>query len=362
MTGSKTTKMKQQCSSLWCARRVVCSLANCITAAGLNWDAFPEPPPEAANWQADPDLIARPGIMKDNRFAKDSYAREKRAALRRDLRFHTQGYTSIKVGSTSGTTSPAVSSACTTHPPGGGWPTQIPRHLGVEHIMVRAASPSTNNTIAGPIDDRAPTSFPVLEAQLESTCTAALGSKVAAPNVSKSTVTEALTETMLIRGIFPEKTHASAPISPRALSSEKENIPAWAISLEKLLAEGTSSKPASASMPPPLRQSLKISTIPEGQAYIYQDGDLSLPAGSHRSFTSLEADYEAAMEASLRVSGASVWASIDHEDNVNDNVLAWQLATADVGIDDAKEVSQITISCEICLQITGPRAAREDVS
>jgi hypothetical protein len=228
--------------------------------------------------------------------------------------------------------------------------------------MVRPASPLTNETVAGPVDDRAPTSFPVLEAQLESKCAAALGSKVAALHVSKSTVTEALTETMSIRGTFPEKIQASAPISPRALSPEKENIPAWAIPLEKLLAEGTSSKPASASMPPPLRQSLMISTTPEGQAYIHQDGDLSFPAGSHRSFTSLEADYEAALEASRPVSGASVWASIDHEDNVNDNVLAWQLATADLGIDDVKEVSHMIVSCELCLRITGPRAAREDIS
>jgi hypothetical protein len=111
--------------------------------AALSWDAFPPPPPEAENWVPDPDSVARPGTLKDPRLCKDPYAEQKKAVLKREMRF--QGLNSMaasrsgSISSSSGSTAPAVRA------PLGTWPAQVPRTSGsyLEIIVPPRTKPAT---------------------------------------------------------------------------------------------------------------------------------------------------------------------------------------------------------------------------
>jgi len=91
--------------------------------AEMSWDAFPAPPPEAANWVPDPDSIARPGILKDPRLHKDPYADQKKAALKREMKFQSNSR-AASISSASGSSAPAVRA------PLGAWPAQVVRDSG----------------------------------------------------------------------------------------------------------------------------------------------------------------------------------------------------------------------------------------
>jgi hypothetical protein len=77
----------------------------------------------------------------------------------------------------------------------------------------------------------------------------------------------------------------------------------------------------------------------------------------------LDQNYKAASEASRRVSGKSnVEVSSDNE-AIDDNALAWKMATTDMGIEDPGEVSAVrAISFMLMLTPTGSETAADDAA
>ncbi|KAH6620365.1 hypothetical protein C7974DRAFT_232111 [Boeremia exigua] len=98
-----------------------------VKAAGLSWDSFPAPTPEAATWQPDPESVPGTGRLPDPRFDRYLPTDRQRQALKRE-RLLTDGLTgSVSNGSLTTANSTRV----------GNWPAPMPR----AHYLPRASAP-----------------------------------------------------------------------------------------------------------------------------------------------------------------------------------------------------------------------------
>jgi hypothetical protein len=87
------------------------------------------------------------------------------------------------------------------------------------------------------------------------------------------------------------------------------------------------------SLPPHLRQ--KPAAVPNGSP---QGRKLNATAASYQP-SSLDSQYEAACEATRRVSDPAASETVKDESKFEDSALAWKMATVDLGVEDAKQVS-----------------------
>ncbi|KAF2032217.1 hypothetical protein EK21DRAFT_87341 [Setomelanomma holmii] len=313
--------------------------------AALCWNAFPEPPPEAENWSPDPNLIARPGALKDARFNKDPYAEQKRAALKREARMRgLNGYAARSLSSTSS------SSAATTRAAAAGWPMQesrtcMPQDLALEPTSTRTAPATAADDTSTSTDANASietggcegrTARPISQGHpLQSSSTSLSAAAAAAPSVPGRRNTK-LAPTSVRTPLLPAAEYAS-------LTGGNNSIPAWTGPLEKLLELNTLQRPrppvqqAGKSIPPHLRKSAPTAgRVADNQNRDSGDGYSKL-AGKD-----LDAHFQAVQQASRRVSGKSATEMFaDEEDTMSDSALAWRLATTDLGIDNAKQALEL---------------------
>jgi hypothetical protein len=59
-------------------------------AAAFVWDAFPPPPPEAENWQPDPNSIPKAGNLPDPRFNRDPEQDRRSKSYRKEAKMYGQ--------------------------------------------------------------------------------------------------------------------------------------------------------------------------------------------------------------------------------------------------------------------------------
>jgi hypothetical protein len=187
-------------------------------------------------------------------------------------------------------------------------------------------------------------------------------------SLRKYDVAKETTENMIMFKRPQNQPQASIVGSSRSISPEKGIAPAWAGPLEKLLAESiskqstTTAKSALVSIPPHLRKIKKVARAATDCANGQQGNNLSPISTSYSHSISLEARYEAAEEASRRVSNTSASAIMNHQDQFDDNALDWILTTADLGSKDVQEVSEPTLHPIPYLLQIGCEAARKDIA
>jgi hypothetical protein len=237
----------------------------------LSWDAFPEPPPEAATWKRDPAYIASPGQLKDPRFNKDRYEAGRLKATRKDA---------ARLSSAS----PMSSASGSNNLNAGKWPPQV-RRSGEPVRSPSVSAPSSSTSEPANAEQGGP-----------------IGRNVHVP--AKEYV-----ENFEVK---PPNSHT--PVTPprvtppRSVSPVKISLPAWAGPLEKALAEDTSkisvlpTQTEVKSIPPHLRNTSNVvSTGPPSE----QLRELRPVAIKHQpALLDLDASFKAACEITRRVSGS----------------------------------------------------------
>jgi hypothetical protein len=266
----------------------------------LSWDTFPPPPPEAKDWKPDPGSIPKPGTLKDPRFHKDPHAEEKKAAMKREMRLH----------GSAGSSSTSVSIAPPVRAPIGGWPTQLPRANGSVHARE----------------------------------TAMLDNIVTSPIGSTTTTTKGTMESLPIMPLSSYRPLTPTP-TVKSVSSAKSVVPLWAGPLEKALAEpirevrSIPAQGSAISIPPHLRNAGKNGGNVNGSRPGQAQGRSLDPAAATYQPADLESHYQAAREASRRVSDTTISETIvDEEDSRKDEALARRMATTDLAVHDAKHI------------------------
>ena len=104
---------------------------NLVKDADFSWEAFPPPPPEAENWNPDPDSVARPGDLPGQRLTRDPSEDAMIAALKKGTGMYNRP-ADVAVGMKSGSLSPAVKAATSASPGRPAWAAPLEKALDEE--------------------------------------------------------------------------------------------------------------------------------------------------------------------------------------------------------------------------------------
>ncbi|RYN39655.1 hypothetical protein AA0112_g3618 [Alternaria arborescens] len=104
-------------------------------AAALVWDAFPPPPPEAGDWQPDPDSIPKAGNIPDPRFNRDPEQDRRSKSYRKEAKMYGQALSEIPL-------SPSTKGSSLGRGLGQ-WPTPAARSTGYPRDFMQDVKPTS---------------------------------------------------------------------------------------------------------------------------------------------------------------------------------------------------------------------------
>ncbi|CAO2657310.1 Nn.00g034360.m01.CDS01 [Neocucurbitaria sp. VM-36] len=294
-------------------------------ANDFSWDAFPPPPPEAENWQPDPNSVAKPGDLPDPRFGRDPYEDVRRETYKKDAKTYSIP-ADVAASLKSGSSSLAVGGVNPARLHHGPCPDLAPQDSRSPQELIHEANPPPSMYSIG---SRADTTNSLYNAPSNS---------YTSSTDQVATLAKGTMETFPFTEFHQPQSSASSDASAKLVSLPKNAVPAWAAPLEKALAEeirgaptnpakGTtqSVKTASASIPPHLRKTRRLTSGTAGP-HLNPTAKIYKPSKSHQSETSCHA---------IGTTAAVTVAT--EEDRLRDETLAWKMATIDLGLDDAKQ-------------------------
>ncbi|KAH7406086.1 hypothetical protein DE146DRAFT_433306 [Phaeosphaeria sp. MPI-PUGE-AT-0046c] len=243
----------------------------------LDWDAFPPPPPEANEWYPDPDSIARPGDLQDERFNRDPYQDARLRAVQKEFGYHVREDTMSAYLSRA----PPVKASSGNQVADGQWPDQ----------EIRSHRSNCTTPIATRENPRSSSL-----SKRSSTCKIASSIATNGFEGTNSALSSHSVETDIKSHVGIQNPTASSATLRR--HSPLQNLPAWASPLEKALSENCSpiphangSKPKS--IPPHLRRiqntnSGSLTNPPSCENRVFSNKASSLNAQSKSDPTTAE--------------------------------------------------------------------------
>ncbi|KAF1841677.1 uncharacterized protein K460DRAFT_409134 [Cucurbitaria berberidis CBS 394.84] len=292
-----------------------------VTADDFSWDAFPPPPPEPEHWQPDPDSVAKPGKLPDPRFNHDPYEDARMKAFTNEYKvYHIPA--DVAASLKSGSPSPAVSESISVRSGLGSWPTPVARASGYPRDLVNnVSSPPSKNSVGSSAET---TGLP------DGTLTTpAKRSTTRIATFAKDNIPVSLLDCL------QSQAPAISTTLAKSMPAAKGVAPAWAAPLRKALAEEIhtaptqSSNPSRASIPPHLRKSAK-------QAVSMASPRLDPAAKVYEP----RKDHIGEM-ATRQLATRAPETLVNGEDRLDDEALAWKMATTDLDLDNAKDGLQL---------------------
>ncbi|KAF2856923.1 hypothetical protein T440DRAFT_512911 [Plenodomus tracheiphilus IPT5] len=250
---------------------------------------FPPVPPEAENWQPDPDSIARPGALPDPRFTRDLIQPYHRGSYKIEAK-------RVK-SSAAASPSPALEQEDMRSL--GSWPSPVPRATGYPRDLIDF------ETL--PTPSKAPVNEPALT---ESKERLTLGSKIAVP----VDLLEIGRPDVSYRALTPNpqaKSFLEAAPQPRGA------LLGWKNELDKEIATDTPTGARVVSVPPHLRK---------------QMGKGDVAKEKHRGLNPTASSFEG--KHARKDMAAEI--NVGEEDGLNDEMLARHLAAEEAGMSNGQ--------------------------
>ncbi|KAJ4374193.1 hypothetical protein N0V83_002934 [Neocucurbitaria cava] len=320
-------------------------------AADFSWDTFPPAPPEAADWQPDPESIARPGNLPDPRFSQlpdPRFHRNPCERVRREAYTRKAPTSSrpahVAASLDSASASPAVGGANLARSERNPGLASVFRASGRARELESDFSPSPSTCSFGSSADFMTSPYD------------ASSKLVTSSTAPPATAAKGTMENFPFTAYNSPSSLASND-SRKIVSRSKSARPAWAAPLDKLLAEEIRAAPtiptklptqpvkaASGSVPPHLRKSRWATDGTKGSS-LDPAAKTYKPSMSQHGKTPLSP-----IKETLNTE------SHDQEEGKRDDwALAWEMATTDLDLDDAKGLElQATLLSEYNSEPPGP--------
>lgn len=245
----------------------------------------------------DPDSIAKPGELADRRFKKDPFEEQRKATYKKKNKmYNIPAHVTASLKTSYPSSSPPTNSAK---------PTAATRNVNGNSVPLPFLnSPAHAATTPSPY-------------RKSITRTAKAG-------IDVSATTKGTMETLTMSSVPMYQSRMPVTVMARTDPPAKKGMPTWAASIEKLLVEENTkvedqrAPPFKTSLPPHLRKTRQATNDTTSSAgFIPQN---PCPSAATKQAETL----------------------VNVEDELHDEALAWKLATTGLGVDDAKQVGNLS--------------------